>query len=151
VDDLDLSGKFSKTDYWRLSIILAWVVAIHLSVMPISFCQFLDSDRTISVVITFVTFSLLLSTTPESTPSPPSLQENLSSPEEANRQIHSWATFLGISSAVLATFQYAPQLYHTYSTKLVGALSIPMMLMQTPGTVFMVLSIALRCVPFVCL
>jgi len=30
--------------------------------------------------------------------------------------------------------------------KLVGALSIPMMLIQTPGAIFMVLSIALRCV-----
>lgn len=28
--------------------------------------------------------------------------------------------------------------------KLVGALSIPMMLIQTPGAIFMVLSIALR-------
>jgi hypothetical protein len=38
----------------------------------------------------------------------------------------SWATFLGVSSALLAAVQYAPQLWHTYTTKLVGALSIPM-------------------------
>lgn len=42
--------------------------------------------------------------------------------------------------------QYAPQLVHTYRLKLVGALSIKMMLIQSPGAVFMVLSIALRCV-----
>jgi hypothetical protein len=38
----------------------------------------------------------------------------------------SWATFLGVSSALLAAVQYAPQLWHTYTSKLVGALSIPM-------------------------
>lgn len=57
-----------------------------------------------------------------------------------------WATFLGIASALLAALQYAPQLVHTYRLRLVGALSIPMMLIQSPGAVFMVLSIALRCV-----
>lgn len=40
--------------------------------------------------------------------------------------------------------QYAPQLLHTYRTKLVGALSIPMMLIQTPGSILMITSIALR-------
>ena len=56
----------------------------------------------------------------------------------------SWATFLGVSSALLATIQYAPQLLHTYRMKLVGALSIHMMMIQTPGGVLMVTSIALR-------
>lgn len=55
-----------------------------------------------------------------------------------------WATFLGVSSAMLAAIQYAPQIMHTYNAKLVGALSIPMMLIQSPGAVLMVLSIALR-------
>ena len=59
-------------------------------------------------------------------------------------QISSWATFLGVSSALLATVQYAPQLLHTYRKKLVGALSIHMMLIQTPGGILMVTSIALR-------
>ena len=52
--------------------------------------------------------------------------------------------FLGVSSALLATIQYAPQLLHTYRMKLVGALSIHMMLIQTPGGILMVTSIALR-------
>jgi len=59
-------------------------------------------------------------------------------------QIQTWATFLGVSSAILAATQYAPQIYHTYHSKLVGALSIKMMLIQTPGTIFMIVSIALR-------
>jgi uncharacterized protein with PQ loop repeat len=59
-------------------------------------------------------------------------------------QISLWATFLGVSSATLATIQYAPQLLHTYRMKLVGALSIPMMIIQTPGGLLMVTSIVLR-------
>jgi len=59
-------------------------------------------------------------------------------------RISSWATFLGVGSALLATVQYAPQLLHTYRMKLVGALSIHMMLIQTPGGILMVTSIALR-------
>jgi len=55
-----------------------------------------------------------------------------------------WATFLGVSSAVLAAIQYMPQIVRTYRSKLVGALSIPMMCMQSPGAIAMVLSIALR-------
>lgn len=59
-------------------------------------------------------------------------------------EIAAWAAFLGLSAALLAAVQYAPQLMHTYRTKLVGAISIPMMLIQTPGGVLMVISIALR-------
>jgi hypothetical protein len=39
-----------------------------------------------------------------------------------------------------------PQISRTYHSKLVGALSIPMMCIQSPGAIAMVLSIALRCV-----
>ena len=68
------------------------------------------------------------------------------SPDTTGRspQVSLWATFLGVASALLAALQYAPQLVHTYRLRLVGALSIPMMLIQSPGAVFMVLSIALR-------
>ncbi|KAI0640454.1 hypothetical protein C8Q79DRAFT_996167 [Trametes meyenii] len=81
--------------------------------------------------ITFITF-LLLSTNP--TPDA----------HQRSRQLQLWATFLGVSSALLAALQYAPQIAHTFRIKLVGALSIPMMLLQTPGAILMVLSIALR-------
>ncbi|OBZ66346.1 Uncharacterized protein C4C5.03 [Grifola frondosa] len=102
-----------RSEGWRLSIILSWVVFIHIA------------------LITFVTFFLL-----STSPSP--------DPNQRSPQISLWATFLGVSSAVLAAMQYAPQLVHTYRLKLVGALSIKMMLIQSPGAVFMVLSIALR-------
>ena len=59
-------------------------------------------------------------------------------------QLNTWAIFLGVSSALLAAFQYAPQIVHTYRLKLVGALSIPMMLIQTPGGFIMVFSIMIR-------
>jgi uncharacterized protein with PQ loop repeat len=84
----------------------------------------------ISLFVVFVTFYLLGTTIPEEPPT----------------RLEIWATFLGVSSASLAALQYAPQIAHTYRMKLVGALSIPMMLIQTPGAIFMVLSIALRCV-----
>ncbi|KAH9974375.1 hypothetical protein BGW80DRAFT_1436912 [Lactifluus volemus] len=101
-----------KSDSWRLSIVLSWIVFIHLA-----FC-------------TFVTF-MLLSSSP-------------SDPSGSQRQLHMWATFLGISSAVLAALQYAPQIVHTYRLKLVGALSVPMMMIQTPGGIIMVISIMIR-------
>uniref|UniRef100_UPI001ABA2FAD PQ-loop repeat-containing protein n=1 Tax=Aetokthonos hydrillicola TaxID=1550245 RepID=UPI001ABA2FAD len=82
----------------------------------------------LSCFITFVTF-LLLGTTPTSPPS---------------ETVEFWITFLGVVSALLCAGQYAPQLAHTYRMKLVGALSIPMMCIQSPGAVLMVLSIALR-------
>ncbi|KAI0717837.1 hypothetical protein C8T65DRAFT_640134 [Cerioporus squamosus] len=59
-------------------------------------------------------------------------------------QLELWATFLGVSSALLAMFQYTPQIAHTWRIKHVGALSIPMMCIQTPGAILMVLSIAMR-------
>ena len=67
-------------------------------------------------------------------------------PDEAyrTRQLQLWTMFLGVTSALLAAFQYIPQIAHTWGIKLVGALSIPMMCIQTPGAVLMVLSIALR-------
>ncbi|KAF9941453.1 hypothetical protein BGZ75_000539 [Mortierella antarctica] len=40
--------------------------------------------------------------------------------------------------------QYIPQIIETYFRKSVGALSIPMMLMQTPGAILLAVSLALR-------
>lgn len=88
-------------------------------------------DRSLTIFITF----LLLLTSP-SYPSPV--------PSHRDTQIQIWATFLGVTSALLAALQYAPQLVHTYKSKLVGALSIKMMCIQSPGALLMVLSIALR-------
>ncbi|KAL4262812.1 PQ loop repeat protein [Pleurotus pulmonarius] len=104
-----------KREEWSLSIILSWVVVVHL------------------ILISFITFFFLLTATPSPSPSLP-----------LPKQVHSWATFLGVSSALLAAIQYAPQIAHTYRHKVVGALSIPMMCIQTPGAILMVTSIALR-------
>jgi uncharacterized protein with PQ loop repeat len=73
---------------------------------------------------TFVTFLLLVTGTQH--------QRNI------------WAGFLGMFAAASAVVQYAPQLLRTYRARLVGALSIPMMCIQTPGAVLMVISIAFR-------
>lgn len=104
-----------KSDEWRLSVIVSLVVAVHLA------------------FITFTTFFLLYTADP--------------SPDPSGRrpyQIELWATFLGVSSGVLAAVQYAPQLQRTYHLKLVGALSIPMMVIQSPGGIVMALSIAMK-------
>ncbi|KAI9781654.1 MAG: hypothetical protein M1839_005871 [Geoglossum umbratile] len=45
-----------------------------------------------------------------------------------------WADSLGITATVLASIQYFPQLWTTFRLKHVGSLSIPMMLIQTPGS-----------------
>lgn len=45
-----------------------------------------------------------------------------------------WANVLGVTSAILATIQYLPQIRLTYTLGHVGSLSIPMMLIQTPGS-----------------
>lgn len=105
-----------KSENWKLSVVLSWIVFLHF------------------LVTTSITFVLLL--TSPSYPSP--------SPSPRNSQIETWATFLGLTSALLAALQYAPQLVHTYRMKLVGALSIKMMCIQSPGALLMVSSIALR-------
>ncbi|GJJ77761.1 hypothetical protein EMPS_10120 [Entomortierella parvispora] len=55
-----------------------------------------------------------------------------------------WAGLLGILNVLLALIQYLPQLIETYLRKSVGALSIPWMLIQTPSTILLTVSIALR-------
>jgi uncharacterized protein with PQ loop repeat len=60
------------------------------------------------------------------------------------RQQNDFAIFLGLSGTLLAVLQYAPQIYKTYRAGLVGALSIGTMVIQVPGSVLFVLSIAIR-------
>jgi hypothetical protein len=45
-----------------------------------------------------------------------------------------WANILGIMATVLAAIQYLPQIWMTWHLGHVGSLSIPMMLIQTPGS-----------------
>lgn len=58
--------------------------------------------------------------------------------------LQSWADFLGIFSTVLASIQYLPQIYTTFTLKKVGSLSIPMMCIQTPGSFVWAASLAAR-------
>ncbi|KAJ9067511.1 hypothetical protein DSO57_1038408 [Entomophthora muscae] len=55
-----------------------------------------------------------------------------------------WAGFNGVFSMALAMVQYVPQIIETWSRKSCGALSIPMMLMQTPGAFLFAYSLASR-------
>ena len=119
-----------KSDEWRISIIVAWIAAAHLYVFALSYAGV--EALILPSAFVSITTTYLLATSPASPSGSP------------YPTIAAWATFLGVSSAMLAAVQYAPQLLHTYRTKLVGALSIPMMMIQTPGGILMVTSIALR-------
>ncbi|KAJ5648266.1 hypothetical protein N7490_004638 [Penicillium lividum] len=55
-----------------------------------------------------------------------------------------WANFLGVLSAILASIQYFPQIYTTFRLRCVGSLSIPMMCIQTPGSLIWAASLAAR-------
>jgi hypothetical protein len=58
--------------------------------------------------------------------------------------LYPYAQFLGVSATILTVFQYAPQILKTYQSGVVGALSIPMMLIQVPGCVMFVGSLVGR-------
>ncbi|ESK92749.1 atp synthase f0 [Moniliophthora roreri MCA 2997] len=118
-----------RTKEWRSSIALSGAAIAHF------------------FIITITTFFLLITFPPSPSPTPSPSPEPIPLPTPDSPLSHSvqqWATFLGVSSALLAAVQYVPQIAHTWQSKVVGALSIPMMCIQTPGAVLMVLSIALR-------
>ncbi|RAO64760.1 uncharacterized protein BHQ10_000772 [Talaromyces amestolkiae] len=58
--------------------------------------------------------------------------------------LQTWANVLGIMSAVLASIQYFPQIWTTFRLQKVGSLSIPMMCIQTPGSLVWAASLAQR-------
>lgn len=60
------------------------------------------------------------------------------------RLLDELALFLGLSGTFLAILQYAPQIVKTYRAGLVGALSLGTMIIQVPGSVLFVISIAVR-------
>jgi len=121
---LDANGNFRSCFLNSPSFTCALAVPPHMH---------LTDPIVTSILVAFTTLFILTSAVPTPLPNAP-----------LPPSVYSWARFLGLSSAFLASVQYAPQLIHTYRSKLVGALSIPMMCIQTPGGVLMVLSIALR-------
>ncbi|RIA99194.1 PQ loop repeat-domain-containing protein [Glomus cerebriforme] len=59
-----------------------------------------------------------------------------------NKTTRYWADLLGVISLILASVQYLPQIWKTWRRKSVGALSIQMMLLQTPGSFLFAYSLA---------
>jgi len=55
-----------------------------------------------------------------------------------------WAVIFGIVAAILSSIQYFPQTYTTFNLRRVGSLSIPMMCIQTPGSLVWAGSLAAR-------
>ncbi|KAL1638198.1 hypothetical protein SLS56_000006 [Neofusicoccum ribis] len=55
-----------------------------------------------------------------------------------------WANILGLMATCLASIQYIPQIYTTWRLQHVYSLSIPMMLIQTPGSFVFATSLAVR-------
>lgn len=101
------------------------------------------------MISALLTLFIVLSSSPLHPPSsPPSPYPDPSFPDPGSPELPvslaRWALFLGVSSATLAAIQYLPQISFTWRARLVGALSVPMMCVQSPGAVAMVLSIALR-------
>ncbi|OAX84256.1 hypothetical protein ACJ72_01371 [Emergomyces africanus] len=54
------------------------------------------------------------------------------------------ANLFGITAAILSSIQYFPQIYTTFRLRRVGSLSIPMMCIQTPGSLVWAASLAAR-------
>ncbi|KAJ6472680.1 hypothetical protein C8R47DRAFT_1145859 [Mycena vitilis] len=120
-----------RSKLWGLSVILANLTVAHF---------------VLSALLTL--FVVLASPSPLHPPSSPSPYPDPSFPDPDSStlplSLARWALYLGVSSALLAAIQYVPQIAFTWRARLVGALSVPMMCVQSPGAVAMVLSIALR-------
>ncbi|KKK19936.1 hypothetical protein ARAM_005473 [Aspergillus rambellii] len=58
--------------------------------------------------------------------------------------LQSWSNFCGILAALLSSIQYFPQIATTLKLRCVGSLSIPMMCIQTPGSLVWAGSLAAR-------
>ena len=63
------------------------------------------------------------------------------------QHIQTFANALGVSSSILASIQYIPQIWTTWKLQDVKSLSIPMMCIQTPGSFVWVVSLAVRLGP----
>lgn len=82
--------------------------------------------------LTAVTTAILLVTLPKAPldGSPPAFPNGGGREHPSERAVRVWATTLGLSSVALGCAQYLPQLVLTARRRLVGSLSIPMMLLQ---------------------
>lgn len=60
------------------------------------------------------------------------------------QDLDKWAAALGVMATILGAVQYLPQIWTTYCQQDVGSLSIPMMIIQTPGSFLWAGSLAAR-------
>jgi hypothetical protein len=67
----------------------------------------------VHLAVTFATLGILVAVSPE--------------------RLYAYATANGILSAVIAALQYAPQVLTTWRLKHIGSISIPWLVIQTPG------------------
>lgn len=58
--------------------------------------------------------------------------------------LQSYANTLGMAATLISLVQFLPQIYTTYVLKSAGALSIPMMCIQVPGSYVWAASLAVR-------
>ncbi|KAE8829728.1 hypothetical protein HRS9139_06352 [Pyrenophora teres f. teres] len=61
--------------------------------------------------------------------------------------VRGWANFLGLLASLLAAIQYLPQIAMTWRLQETGSLSIPMMIIQTPGSFVFAASLYARLGP----
>ena len=65
----------------------------------------------------------------------------------APSHLRGWANFLGLLATTLAAIQYIPQILTTWKLQETGSLSVPMMIIQTPGSFVFAASLAVRLGP----
>ncbi|EGG02075.1 uncharacterized protein MELLADRAFT_91675 [Melampsora larici-populina 98AG31] len=124
----------SATRFTPLTLSKEYTVSLILAI--IVFLHFLSS--------LFITFCLLLSL-PKATIGEPSGTPPTHDGEHPTiRLLRIWATCAGLMSLILACFQYLPQILSTWKLKVVGSLSLSMMIIQTPGSFIFVYSLAVR-------
>ncbi|KAF5364645.1 hypothetical protein D9758_005576 [Tetrapyrgos nigripes] len=128
----------SRTTDWKLSIILGSLALVHMwaYIRVVTQAPAHPLSSILFRLIVFLTTLILLIAFP-----PPSLDSDIHIP---SLPVLRWAGFLGITGAIFDTITYLPQIYRTYTSRLVGTLSIPAMCLQLPGAVLMAVSIVLR-------
>lgn len=111
---------------YTISLVLAFVVFIHF------------------IFSAFITLCILLLLPKATIGEPSGTPPSHSGQHPTVQLLRIWATCSGILSMILAGCQYIPQIIETLRLKLVGSLSIPMMIIQTPGSFIFVYSLAIR-------
>lgn len=149
----------TKTSEWKLAIALIWVAIAHLACVGlITLVLVLSLPDDVSLLASsplrsssqrmaassISSHEPSLASFPSSTLHPtPSLTPVQFRPDTL-QLLHYWTTILGFMASALATAQYLPQLWYTATRRLVGSLSIGTMMLQTPGTVLFIYSLAMR-------